>query len=304
MFNIVNNMPNQSFPKKLQQGGLFQLILLHTLYSQRGSDQLIFQGGTALRWIYGGQRASEDLDFVSTMSSSDLRKLLNHALPQTRHLALSQFGMGAFEEKPRHTSPGCFRTLILFSPNIQRERINVRIEVEEIQSHQFPAQRKIPMMDCPQVFHVMKEGVLALPSSSSILVVETPEEILTDKLRALYERPYLKGRDLYDLWFLHSMLGVQTHLQPLEQKLKSYVRPFRPARRATFFMKKESKKELLEALKIDLGRFLPSSVYQVLETSTFAQIFRSVEEILSPLIKEGLEDLLNSYAKTVHHRGS
>jgi predicted nucleotidyltransferase component of viral defense system len=304
MYNIVNDMTNQSFPKKLQQGALFQLILLHTLYSQSGSDRLIFQGGTALRWIYGGQRASEVLDFVSAMPPSELRKLLNHALPQTRHLALSQFGVGAFEEKPRHASPGCFRTFILFSPNIQRERINVRIEVEEIQSNRFPAQRKIPMMDCPQMFNVMKEGVLTLPFSSSILVVETPEEILTDKLRALYERPYLKGRDLYDLWFLHSMLGVQTHLEQLDRKLKSYVRPFRAARRATFFLEKESKKELLEALKTDLGRFLPSSVYKVLETSAFAPIFQSIEEVLSPLIKEGLEDLLNSYAQTVHNRNS
>lgn len=297
-------MSNQSFPKKLQQGALFQLILLHTLYSQRGSDQLIFQGGTALRWIYGGQRASEDLDFVSVMSPTELRKLLNHALPQTRHLALSQFGTGAFEEKPRHASSGCFRTFILFSPTIQREKINVRIEIEEIQSHRLPDRRKIPMMDCPQVFTVMREGVLTLPFSSSIVVVEAPEEILTDKLRALYERPYLKGRDLYDLWFLHSMLGVRISLEPLDRKLKSYVRPFRAARKATFFLKKESKKELLEALKTDLKRFLPSSVYKVLETSTFTPIFQSMEEILSPLIKEGLEDLLKSYAQTVHDRNS
>lgn len=304
MYNIVNNMANQSLPKKLQQGALLQLILLHTLYSQRGSDQLIFQGGTALRWIYGGQRASEDLDFVSKMSSSEFRKLLNHALPQTRHLALSQFSIGAFEEKPRHASFGCFRTFILISPSIQREKINVRIEVEGIQSNRSPAQRKIPMMDCPQVFNVMKEGVLTLPFSSSILVVETPEEILTDKLRALFERPYLKGRDLYDLWFLHSMLGVKAQLEQLGRKFKSYVRPFRAARRATFFLNKESKKELLQALKTDLGRFLPSSVYKVLETSSFAPIFQSIEEILAPLIKEGLEDLLISYAQTVRNRNS
>ena len=55
-------MPDQSFPKKLQQGAFLQLILLHTLYSQAGSDQIIFQGGTALRWVYGAQRASEDLE--------------------------------------------------------------------------------------------------------------------------------------------------------------------------------------------------------------------------------------------------
>jgi hypothetical protein len=52
----------------------------------------------------------------------------------------------------------------------------------------------------------MKEGVLTLPFSSSILVVETPEEILTDKLRALYERPYLKGRDSMIFGF-PTMLG-------------------------------------------------------------------------------------------------
>lgn len=300
MYNIVNHMPDQPFPKKLQQGALFQLILLHTLYSQRGSDQLIFQGGTALRWIYGGQRASEDLDFVSAMPPSELRKLLNNALPQTSHLALSQFGMGTFEEKPRHASHGCFRTFILFSPNVQRGRINVRIEVEEVQPHQLPAQRRIPMMDCPQVFHLMKEGLLTLPFSSSILVVETPEEILTDKLRALYERPYLKGRDLYDLWFLHSMLGVQIRLEQLDRKLRSYVRSFRAARSADFFLKKKSKKELLEALRTDLRRFLPSPVYRVLETSSFAPIFQSMEGVLSPLMEEGLEDLLKAYAQTVH----
>jgi predicted nucleotidyltransferase component of viral defense system len=297
-------MTNQDFPKKLQQGALLQLILLHTLYSQRGSDQLIFQGGTALRWIYGGQRASEDLDFVSAMPPSELRKLLNHALPQTHHLALSQFGTGAFEEKPRHVPSGCFRTFILFSPANQRERINVRIEVEEIQSNRPPAHRKIPMMDCPQVFAAMKDGALTLPFSSSILMVETPEEILTDKVRALYERPYLKGRDLYDLWFLHSMLGAQIHLEQLDRRLDSYVRPFRPARRAGFFLKKESKKELSEALTTDLRRFLPSSVYKTLETSAFAPIFQSMEKILSPLIKDGLEGLLNSYAQTVHDRNS
>jgi predicted nucleotidyltransferase component of viral defense system len=289
-------MDNHVLSKKLQQGALLQLILLHTLYSQSGSDQLIFQGGTALRWIYGAQRASEDLDFVSSVPPSQLRKLLNQALPQTRHLALSQFGVGVFEEKPRHASFGSFRTFILFRPNTQREKINVRIEVEQNQSNQSPAQRKIPMMDCPSVFNVMKEGLLTLPYSSSILVVETPEEILTDKLRALYERPYLKGRDLYDLWFLQSMLGARTHLEQLDRKLKSYVRPFRVTQKATFFLKQNSKKQLLNALQTDLRRFLPLSVYKVLEASDFAPIFQSIEEILHPLIKEGLEDLLSSYA--------
>jgi predicted nucleotidyltransferase component of viral defense system len=295
MYNIINKMIPQTFPKKLHQGAFLQLILLHTLYSQTGSDQIIFQGGTALRWIYGGQRASEDLDFVSPMPSTQFRKVFDRILTQTRDLALSQFGMGVFEEKPRHTSPGSFRTFILFRPDSQRERISVRIELEQIQSDKSPLQRKIPMMDCPPIFNMMKEGSLTLPFSSSILVVENPEEILTDKLRAIYERPYLKGRDLYDLWFLHSMLGVRTNLNLLDRKLKSYIRLFHAARKATFFLKKEARRQLREALDTDLRRFLPSPVYRALESSEFSMIFQSLEEILNPLIKKGLGDLLNSY---------
>jgi len=53
---------NRAFSKKIEQGALLQLILLHSVYSQGHSEGIIFQGGTALRWVYGGQRASEDLD--------------------------------------------------------------------------------------------------------------------------------------------------------------------------------------------------------------------------------------------------
>jgi hypothetical protein len=188
-----------------------------------------------------------------------------------------------------------FRTFILFRPDTQRERISVRIEVEQIQPDKSPEQQKIPMIDCPSVFNMMKEGVLTLPFSSSILIVETPEEIFTDKLRALYERPYLKGRDFYDLWFLHSLLGARTNLNRLDRKLQSYIRPFRPARRTTFFLKKDARKELRETFETDLRRFLPFPVYKILESSDFATIFQSLEEVLNPLIKDGLEDLLNEY---------
>lgn len=38
----------------VRKAEIAQLILLHQLYSLSGSRELIFQGGTALRWCYGG----------------------------------------------------------------------------------------------------------------------------------------------------------------------------------------------------------------------------------------------------------
>lgn len=231
-------MTPQVSPKKMEQGALLQLILLHCLYSQSGSESVLFQGGTALRWVYGGQRASEDLDFVCSDPKIRLMRIMEGTFRLARSLATAQFGPGSFEQKPVQTSKALLRTYAIFRPENQRERIAVRIEVEELRSGVSPESRKTAFMDCPPVFGVMRGGSFALPFSSSVLNVETPAEILTDKLRALLERPYLKGRDLYDLWFLHNMLGARTDLIRLKQKLNVYARPFDPPEKQRFFFKK------------------------------------------------------------------
>jgi len=35
-----------------------------------------FQGGTALRWVYGGSRFSEDLDFVTCLAPDKIQSIL------------------------------------------------------------------------------------------------------------------------------------------------------------------------------------------------------------------------------------
>ena len=62
--------------KKIKKSELLQLILLDNLYAQSGSDRIIFQGGTALRWVYGGMRFSEDLDFVTDLLKENVEKIL------------------------------------------------------------------------------------------------------------------------------------------------------------------------------------------------------------------------------------
>ena len=54
--------------KQVKNSEALQLILLDNLYAQSGSEKIIFQGGTALRWVYGGMRFSEDLDKESVSS--------------------------------------------------------------------------------------------------------------------------------------------------------------------------------------------------------------------------------------------
>jgi predicted nucleotidyltransferase component of viral defense system len=45
--------------RHIHRSELFQLILLQHLYTRPESSQLIFQGGTAIRWCHNGGRFSE-----------------------------------------------------------------------------------------------------------------------------------------------------------------------------------------------------------------------------------------------------
>lgn len=294
-------MAAKELSKRVEQGAFLQLILLHNLYSQSGSESILFQGGTALRWVYGGLRASEDLDFVSPLPQNRLLKIINRAFKGASLLTAPQFGTGKFEEKPVQSPEGCLRTFAIYRPDNQRERIVVRVEVERLTNGTLPNYRKVPFMDCPSIFSLMRDGSLTLSYSSSIISVESPEEILGGKIRALFERSYLKGRDLYDLWFLHNMLETRITLSQLQNKFESYFRPFHPARKAIFFLTKENHRILQKVLQTDLRPFLPSPIYKELEASGFEAILQALEDILNPLSEEGLEEVIALYGETVNH---
>ena len=102
--------------KWVKQSELLQLLLLDNLYAQSGSERIIFQGGTALRWVYGGMRFSEDLDFVTDLNRKGIATVLAKAFPQVVKSCFAQFGKGSAEQqikgqesqptKPCSFSPG------------------------------------------------------------------------------------------------------------------------------------------------------------------------------------------------------
>jgi predicted nucleotidyltransferase component of viral defense system len=77
--------------KRVRQSEILQLLLLDNLYSLSGSENIIFQGGTALRWVYGGLRFSEDLDFVTSQSKRKNETILKRAGQKIANACLVQF---------------------------------------------------------------------------------------------------------------------------------------------------------------------------------------------------------------------
>ena len=275
--------------KKTRNSELLQLILLDNLYAQSGSDRIIFQGGTALRLVYGGMRSSEDLYFVTDLSRKKIETILNSTFRKTQRACIAQFGPGQSEHKQKGEREEATKVFFVYRPQAQRERIAVKLEFEFLKTGSEPQFGKFILRDLSLVAGLVTAGKLIIPYSSSIILAETPEEILSDKIRALYERKYLKGRDIYDIWWLKRHLKVIPKWTKVREKLDIYQTPFVPAREADYFKQTESTLTILDALRRDLPRFLPQNIFSMYQEDAFSDFISTLKEVTSDLINQGMK---------------
>ncbi len=269
------------------------MILLDNLYAQSGSDRIIFQGGTALRWVYSGMRFSEDLDFVTDLHREDVENILAGTFQKTQMACIAQFGPGKSELKRKHGRKEAIRMFFIYRPETQRERIAVKLEFEFLSPGRKPQFQKFVLRDLPSVAGLVTSGKLIIPYSSSIILSETPEEILSDKIRALYERKYLKGRDIYDIWWIKKQLKATTTWIKVREKLVMYQAPFVPARGAHYFQQRESTSSIIDALKIDLPRFLPQNIIAMYQETNFSDFIATLRKVISILLNQGMTEYFN-----------
>jgi hypothetical protein len=150
---------------------------------------LAFHGGTALRFLYAIPRYSEDLDFAleGDRTRYDFHACL-HAI--RRELTAEGYAMEikANDRKIVHSAFIRFRGLLYhldLSPHLD-ETLSVKIEVDTN-----------PPSGATLTTTVVRRHVLLH------LQHHDRASLLAGKLHSVLQRPYLKGRDLYDLlWYL------------------------------------------------------------------------------------------------------
>jgi predicted nucleotidyltransferase component of viral defense system len=283
--------------KKVRKSEALQLILLDNLYAQSGSEHIIFQGGTALRWIYSGMRSSEDLDFVTHLQADNLEKILSKMPRNIKNACTAQFGPGIAEYKIKGVRKQATKAFFIYRPEDQRERIAVKLEFETLKSGYDPQFNKYILRDLPLVAGLIRGGELVIPYSSSIVLAETPEEILSDKIRAVYERKYLKGRDIYDIWWIVRQLKVVPEWNKTREKFFMYQTAFIPAREVDFFQKKGSVSGIVSAMKTDLPRFIPREILSIYQDEDFSDFVTVLKEVTAGLLDQGMKKFFEDHER-------
>jgi hypothetical protein len=166
-----------------------QALILQAMQRAAAMTSLAFHGGTALRFLYSLPRFSEDLDFAleGDRAQYNFRGYLK-TIQQNLETQGYDIAIKLNDKKTVHSAfvrfPGLLFELNL-SPHAS-EVLAVKIEVDT----RPPAGARL------STTLVRRHVLLNLQHHDRA-------SLLAGKLHAILQRPYLKGRDLYDLvWYL------------------------------------------------------------------------------------------------------
>lgn len=190
--------------------------ILHALSKSKFGKNLVFQGGTALRLVYGGARYSEDLDFVCGDGlprdhEEEFKEVLRGAIAK-------RYGLTVEFKDPKKVDFGTDVDVLRWQAKVfiptndpsakQTHRIN--IEVCNVPSYDFDAQLIEP-----------KYQGLAPGFNMMLINTASMREIMADKVVALVNRQALKSRDVWDLFWLVGK-EVEVDMDLVQRKLDDY----------------------------------------------------------------------------------
>ncbi len=171
---------------------------------ENNKNLFVFKGGTCLRKCYfPNYRFSEDLDFTlldaSFIVNEDFFQKITKVCTQKSGIL---FHLTKFEKKRFLDNEKGYKCVIAFwganhNKNIApapQERWTTKIEIDI----SFDEEILFPI-DQKRINHAYSDFNLI---SEDPVPVYKLEEILTEKIRAFYQRSYKAPRDFYDVWYL------------------------------------------------------------------------------------------------------
>lgn len=230
---------------------ILQKLVLYSISYVNLDRYYIFQGGTALRLVYGSPRFSLDIDLTLVsrdidMVSKDIVKIRNVL---AKVLAADNINIDVIGEKI-FLDEGFYRCL--FSIDTRRflkRRVRIKIEVNIGRYRGIMFSREIIDIEYPFRTAI---GVS----------VKTPSQLLADKISSLaggIHRDIIRWRDIFDIYWLRKKLNADIDKDYLNQKFGSWIEEPKDLRRIIYELRGIEEGDLTEASN-EFQRLLPPSL--------------------------------------------
>ncbi len=210
---------NRAHMRPVIEKELLHYDILFALDQEGLLDLLTFQGGTSLRLCYGGQRFSEDLDFVggrdfSVASLLSMKACLEAYLGQRYGLEVTVREPKDLAREPelRDVTVHKWQIRVVTAP----QRRDLPKQMIKIEVATVPAYTRVPQ-SLRQNYDFLPDGYGDL-----LILVETLEEIMADKLVSLVNcTSHVRHRDIWDLHWLDQQ-GTKIDGDLVRNKIRDY----------------------------------------------------------------------------------
>lgn len=240
-------------------------------------QEIAFHGGTSLHFSWSSPRVSEDLDFLLARSVSDLDQIVARAHQKVAEAFAIEDP--AFTVELHHRKPP--GRLISYELRVAHARYlgKARIKVElwpvtpEYLAH-YPVELRSLILPGAMVSRV-----------SNPVPAATLETAYCDKLTAFATRPYLKWRDIYDLWWIGTQTNARLDLGSVARQFLHNVSAYNtveglaPAQALRKFLQHEPA-ELLRKADPDLRKWLPQALWDRMHPQVTAEMVRYARQSL------------------------
>ena len=266
---IIRKTENSGAPVKYVFQEEVQKSVLAALAIKGCFNKLVFQGGTALRLFYNNPRFSEDIDLV--LKEGEKRFELSNFLLHIEKFVHNTFPFLQSVEVRNQKIEQDLSRFILRTFSIDHDQdMRLHIELASIPSY------------------INSPKILEFPPTQPVVRVEEPVEILADKVCALAFRSYLKGRDLWDIYYLTKERNIDMKWELVRKKLLDYNEPILELEKRFYEASKRIKNDGVSILGAELERFLPKHVLDSYR-SLYNPILDSVIELIAKYKAETVE---------------
>lgn len=254
-------------------------------------EQIAFHGGTSLHFSWRSPRLSEDLDFLIARSAADLRTIVERAAQRVAETFRSKDPQFTIEiqDRTRHEERmSSYDLRVVHEAYLGKALIKVEFwRVSPQYLAQYPVELRSPIQPGEMVSRV-----------SNPVPAATLETAYCDKLTALATRPYLKWRDIYDLWWIGTQTDARLDLSSVTRQFLHNVSAYRtiddlsPAQALRKFLDNDPT-EVLKKADPDLRRWLPTALWDKMHprvTGEMVEYVRGALETVADAIEKNLMD--------------
>lgn len=237
-------------------------------------NQFAFHGGTSLHFSWRSPRLSEDLDFLMARSAGDVDAIVKRGWRKTEEAFRAEdprFDVELLDKSRQRQRMLTYHLRVSHSAYLGKTMVKVEFwKVDPEYLANYPVELRVPIKPGDLVSRVFNP----VPAA-------TLETAYCDKLTAFATRPFLKWRDIYDLWWIGTQTDSRLELTAVTAQFLHNVTAYEtieglaPAQALRKFLENDTG-ELIRKADPDLKRWMPALLWAKLHPQITAEMVRYV----------------------------